>query len=181
MYDIIKDVKLNYTEETSYWASTFPADMPASKNPTAIRCDTATSDVYYAGTLLSEAFGNFTSLLTRGEGTYCMTAQEDNAVLEAMVRGHAFGIVDYDRIILTRAGSDFDRKSPLSNMTAYEAFSTSMGGFDVAVLNLFLAGEPVVKEIVGNWGKWKHGVAPQVDSPFYGDDLGTLRNGTAYA
>lgn len=75
VYDIIKDVKLNYTEETSYWASTFPADIPASHNPTAIRCDTATSDVYYAGTLLSEAFGNFTDLLTRGEGKYCMTAQ----------------------------------------------------------------------------------------------------------
>ena len=75
VFDIIKDVKLNYTEETSYWSSTFPADTPAAKNPSVIRCDTATSDVYYAGTLLSEAFGNFTSLLTRGEGTYCMTAQ----------------------------------------------------------------------------------------------------------
>jgi hypothetical protein len=66
-------------------------------------------------------------------------------------------------------------------MTAYEAFSTSMGGFDVAVLNLYLAGQHVVKDIVKNWDHWKHGVAPQVDSPFYGDDLGTLRNGTAYA
>jgi purine nucleoside permease len=79
VYDIIKDVPLNYTEETSYWASTFPADIPASKNPSVIRCDTATSDVYYAGTLLSEAFGNYTSLLTRGEGVYCMTAQVSSA------------------------------------------------------------------------------------------------------
>jgi len=86
-----------------------------------------------------------------------------------------------DRVILMRGGSDFDRKSPLSNLTAYEAFSTSMGGFDVAVTNLYLAGAPVVKEIVGNWKEWKHGVAPQVGSNFYGDDLGTLRNGTAYA
>lgn len=91
-----------------------------------------------------------------------------------------FSLAD-NRVILTRAGSDFDRKSPLSNMTAYEAFSTSMGGFDVAVLNLYLAGQHVVKDIVKNWDHWKHGVAPQVDSPFYGDDLGTLRNGTAYA
>lgn len=45
------------------------------------------SDVYYAGTLLSESFGNYTKLVTGGKGTYCTTAQEDNATLESMVRG----------------------------------------------------------------------------------------------
>lgn len=75
VYDLIKDVKLNYTEETAYWSHTFPEDIPAYKEPVVTRCDTATSDVYYAGTLLSESFGNFSSLLTGGEAKYCMTAQ----------------------------------------------------------------------------------------------------------
>lgn len=82
-----------------------------------------------------------------------------------------------------RGGSDFDRKSPLSNLTAIEAFTTSMGGFDVAVNNLYTAGVPVVEAITKDWDSWKGGVAHQYisDTSMYGDDLGTLRNGTAIA
>jgi len=45
VYDLVKDVELNYTAKTEYWGATFPADMPAAKNPSVIQCDTATSDV----------------------------------------------------------------------------------------------------------------------------------------
>lgn len=78
------------------------------------------SDVYFAGTLLAEAFGNYTELVTKGRGTYCTTAQEDNATLEAMVRAHKAGLVDYSRIIVLRTASDFDRASPC----AFRNFST---------------------------------------------------------
>jgi purine nucleoside permease len=76
----------------------------ATTKPTVVKCDTATSDVYYSGTLLSEAFENTTTLWTNGTGVYCMTAQEDSAILEVMVRGAIFGLVDYSRIILMRTG-----------------------------------------------------------------------------
>lgn len=45
------------------------------------------SDAYWAGNLLAWTWGNYTSLMTKGEGKYATTAQEDNATLEAMVRG----------------------------------------------------------------------------------------------
>jgi len=35
---------------------------PAAKKPSVVKCDTATSDVYYSGALLSEAFENITSV-----------------------------------------------------------------------------------------------------------------------
>ncbi|WES04380.1 hypothetical protein PX690_21385 [Bacillus velezensis] len=69
-------------------------------------CDTATSDVYYSGTLLGEAFENTTTLLTNGSGVYCMTAQEDNATLSALLRAALFKIVDFSRIIIMRTASD---------------------------------------------------------------------------
>ncbi|KAK1752957.1 purine nucleoside permease [Echria macrotheca] len=73
--------------------------------PSVVKCDTATSDVYYSGKLLSEAFENITATWTNGSGVYCMTAQEDNAVLEVLVRGAKDGLVDFGRVILMRAGS----------------------------------------------------------------------------
>lgn len=48
------------------------------------------SDAYFAGNLLAETWGNYTDLMTKGEGKYATTAQEDNATLEAMVRGERF-------------------------------------------------------------------------------------------
>lgn len=41
-----------------------------------------------------------------------MTAQEDNAILEAMIRGAWAQKVDFTRLILLRSASDFDRPPP---------------------------------------------------------------------
>jgi purine nucleoside permease len=64
---------------SSFSASDFPSHS-------SLLSRSVTSDAYWAGTLLAETWGNFTSLLTNGTGVYCNTAQEDNASLEAMVR-----------------------------------------------------------------------------------------------
>jgi purine nucleoside permease len=50
---------------------------PANEPPKVIAGDAACSDVYYSGHYLSEAFGNYTTLLTNGSGVYATTAQVD--------------------------------------------------------------------------------------------------------
>ncbi len=40
---------------------------PANQPPSVVQCDTATSDVYWAGDLLGKAFGNITKEFTHGE------------------------------------------------------------------------------------------------------------------
>lgn len=72
--------------------------------PGVVKCDTATSDVYYSGKVLAEAFENTTAVWTNGSGVYCMTAQEDNANLEVLVRAAIDGLVDFSRVIVMRAG-----------------------------------------------------------------------------
>jgi purine nucleoside permease len=86
-------------EENPYRAAVGP--------PRVVLCDAATSDVYYSGTLLAETFENTTSVWTNGTGAYCMTAQEDNANMEVMVRAAIEGLVDFARIIVMRTG-EFD-------------------------------------------------------------------------
>ena len=83
-------------EENPYRAAVGP--------PRVVLCDAATSDVYYSGTLLAETFENTTSVWTNGTGAYCMTAQEDNANMEVMVRAAIEGLVDFSRIIIMRTG-----------------------------------------------------------------------------
>lgn len=47
-----------------------------------------------SGALLSEAFGNYTTLVTNGSGIYATTAQEDNATLEgtSCIRAHPLAV-----------------------------------------------------------------------------------------
>lgn len=143
----------------------------ATKAPGIITCDTATSDVYFSGALLGEAFENTTTLFTNGSGVYCMTAQEDNATLEAMLRAAMHKAVDFARIIIMRTASDFDRPY-LGESVEDNLFYAHQGGFEPAIQNIYLAGTLVVKGILSGWDRtFKHGVTA---TNYVGDIFGSL-------
>ncbi|TVY37889.1 Purine nucleoside permease [Lachnellula subtilissima] len=155
--------RANYASEERYAAAT--------TKPGVITCDVATSDVYYSGTLLGEAFENFTTLMTNGSGVYCMTAQEDNATLEAIIRASINGLVDFARVIIMRTGSDFDR--PYHGESVEDnLFYAEQGGFEPAIENIYIAGTSVVKGILGGWeDTFKAGVKP---TNYIGDIFGSI-------
>ena len=142
-----------------------------SEPPSVVGCDVATSDVYWSGALLGEAFENTTRLFTNGSGVYCTTAQEDNAVLEAMVRAAVSKLVDYSRIIVMRTISDFDR--PYAGESAfYNLRLATTGGFEISIQNIYLAGIKVVEGILTNWNStFAKGIKP---TNYIGDIFGTL-------
>lgn len=152
------------------YAST-PAYSTAATGPSVIKGDVATSDVYFSGTLLGEAFENTTTLFTNGSGTYVMTAQEDNATLEVLLRAAAAKLVDFSRIIVMRTASDFDRpfagESDLDNL-----FYADQGGFEPAIQNIYIAGVKVVQGILAAWDtQFAAGVTA---ANYIGDIFGTL-------
>lgn len=80
----------------------------AARPPSVVKCDCTTSDVYFSGTRLSEGFEKTTAVWTNGSGVYCMTAQEENATLEVLVRAAIEGIADFSRVIIMRTGESDD-------------------------------------------------------------------------
>ncbi|OJJ42820.1 hypothetical protein ASPZODRAFT_124807 [Penicilliopsis zonata CBS 506.65] len=155
--------RANYNTSAIYQA--------AINAPSVLECDVATSDVYYSGLFLGEAFDNTTTLLTNGTGVYCSTAQEDNASLEALLRAAVYGLVDFARIIVMRTASDFDRPYPGEGAAEHLLYS-SQGGYEPAVENIYLAGIKVVEGILDGWDHtFKKGVAPD---NYIGDIFGTL-------
>ena len=134
-----------------------PADLP----PTVIQCDTLAGDTWWSGTLLGERARDWTRILTDGKGVYCTTQQEDNATYEALTRAASVHRVDLNRVAVLLAGSDFDRpyagQTSADNLLNYAA----QGGFTIAISNLFLAGNPLVQQIVTHWGQWREGVPQQ--------------------
>lgn len=143
----------------------------ATEPPSVIECDVATSDVYYSGVLLGDAFGNFTTLLTNGSGVYCTTAQEDNATLEALLRAAYHKLVDFSRIIAMRTASDFDREFP-GESAEFNLFYSNQDGFPLAIANIYNAGIKIVEGILKEWdSKFEKGIKP---SNYVGDMFGTL-------
>lgn len=79
--------------------------LMGSQPPAVVKCDSATSDVYFSGARLAEAFETTTDIWTNGSAKYCMSSQEENATLEVMVRAAIEGLVDFARIIVMRSGT----------------------------------------------------------------------------
>lgn len=131
---------------------------PANQPPAVIQCDTLAGDTWWSGTRLGDRAREWTQLLTDGHGVYCTTQQEDNATYEALKRAASAHRVDLNRVAVLRAGSDFDRpyrgQSSADNLLNYAA----QGGFEIALDNLYRAGNPLVQQIVVHWSEWRAGV-----------------------
>jgi purine nucleoside permease len=134
---------------------------PANQPPGVIQCDTLADDTWWSGTLLGQRARDWTKTLTGGKGVYCTTQQEDNATYEALTRGASANLVDLSRVAVLRAGADFDR--PYAGQTSEDNLLdyAAQGGFTVALQNLYLAGNPVVQDIVTHWRAWRDGPPSQ--------------------
>jgi purine nucleoside permease len=138
--------------------------------PSVVACDTATSDVYFTGELLANAFENTTSVWTNSSGIYCTTQQEDNATLEALIRAASINLVDFSRIIIMRTASDFDR--PHAGQSILDNLLVQGQGFEPSIVNIYLAGIKVVNGILDEWhSRFAAGIEA---SNYVGDILGTL-------
>ncbi|KAK8843339.1 hypothetical protein IAR55_006995 [Kwoniella newhampshirensis] len=165
-------VSLNDTEGAAAYRANYDY-APANQPPAVFKGDVSTSDAYFAGSLLDEAFGNITSIWTNGTGVYSLTAQEDNASLEAMARAHTAGKMDFARVILMRTASDFDRAPP--NQDTIFSFQTNQGGFSPAIANIYVAGLPIVEGIINDWDTvFGGGIDPQEGWAFNADVFHTF-------
>jgi purine nucleoside permease len=142
----------------------YPAP-PANQLPAVIQCDTLTADTWWFGAKLGEHARRWTRLLTGGKGVYYTSQEEDNAVLAALTRGAASGLVDMRRVAVLRSGSDFDRPYPgQSALQSLQAQKALKGAIRISTDNLVLAGMPLVADISHHWESWRNGL-PAMSSP----------------
>ncbi|CAK3999118.1 purine nucleoside permease [Lecanosticta acicola] len=146
---LAKRATLNDTDAAQAYRSKY-AFAPADQPPAVVECDSGTSNNYWSGSVLGDAFAAYTKLLTNGSGLYCNTQQEDNASLEALMRGALFGKLDFSRIIIMRTASDFDR-APADETEVYHLLYADQQGFTPSIENLYQAGIEIVKDVLEQW------------------------------
>lgn len=158
---------------TAAFRALYP-DLKASSLPGVEKCDGLTSDSYFTGNVMGDYFDYFAKLMTNGSATYCATAQEDNASLEAFLRAAKFGLVDFERIIVMRTISDFARPPPsMADDVLYFFNEAEQAGSAPAFANLFNAGLPIVSDIISNWDTLYKNGSFKADN-YVGDIFGTL-------
>jgi purine nucleoside permease len=154
-----RDVTLADSDQARQYRALYKR-APANQPPKVIQCDTLGGDTWWHGARLGVHARDWTKLLTDGRATYCTTQQEDNATHNALGRAAAAGKVDLKRLAVLRTGSNFDR--PYPGQSAYASLTASTtgatGGFVPATQNLYIAGSPLVRDIVARWPQWREGV-----------------------
>ncbi|KAL2841882.1 purine nucleoside permease [Aspergillus pseudoustus] len=139
--------------------------------PAVVEGDVSASNMFFHGRLLGEGFESAVRLYTSGHAQYYMTAMEDTGTLAALFRAALQKRVDFSRIILMRAGSNFDRSYALDEVASLP-FVFDHGGFAPACRNLYLVGIKVVQGILDGWTtQFENGV--KADN-YVGDIFGSL-------
>lgn len=143
----------------------------ATTDPQVIEGDVTASNMFFHGRYLSDGFEEVVRLYTSGQASYYMTAMEDTGTLAALLRAAVQGRVDFSRIILMRAGSNFDRGHSLGECASLP-FIYDHGGFVPACRNLYLTGVKVVEGLLGGWSdRFEKGVEAE---NYVGDIFGSL-------
>lgn len=130
-----------------------PEDMyhAATLAPTVLEGDVLSSNTFFHGKLLGDAMGHAAKVYTTGKAEYVMTAQEDTAILAALLRAAIQGTVDFSRILIARAGSNFDRQPSENNIPTLPYNMDESGGLGPALQNLYVVGTEIIRSIVKGW------------------------------
>jgi purine nucleoside permease len=146
-----------------YKAATLP--------PSVIEGDVLSSNTFWHGFYLSESMDNVAKVYTAGRGNYAMTAQEDTAILAALLRGALQEKVDFSRVILMRAACNFDRE-PTTDEPPQLPWVMDSGGLAPATRNLYTTGASIISIIRADWqSRFEQGIKPD---NYIGDIFGSL-------
>jgi purine nucleoside permease len=158
-YELSKDVALQDDPTARAYAQNYPEPI-ARGAPFVTTCAILGVNDFIHGTLLSEWSAWWVSQWTEGKGEYCMSADEEGGIFTALQRLDEAGRVDMRRMMVLRVATDFDRQYP--GQTAEASLASALDstfGF-VGLENIYRVGSPVVREILGNWERWRDGPPP---------------------
>jgi len=130
------------------------ADFPnAAKPPFVPSGDQLSASTFWHGSKMEEWANAWTRYFTGGTGNYKVCAMEDSGSLQALTFLAQAGRVDFNRVLVLRTVSNFDREPP--GMNVADSLQTMVSGNYSAYLPALEAaetvGERVVRDLVEHW------------------------------
>jgi purine nucleoside permease len=158
-YRLSKDVPLEDDPAARAYAQKYP-EAVARGAPFVTTCAIVGVNDFVHGTLMSDWMTWWVSQWTAGKGEYCMSADEEGGIFTALQRLAEAKRVDMRRVMVLRVASDIDQQYPGQTAGAPLADSLDTTFGYVGLENIYRVGSPVVREILGNWERWRDGPPP---------------------
>jgi purine nucleoside permease len=151
-FNLTKDIKLGDTPEMADARKAYDG-ASAQKPPFVTMGDELSSARYWHGAKMEEWAQDWMTYFSGGNGVYTTTAMEDTGTLEALRRLSAVGRVDWERVMVLRTVSNFDRQP--KGLSAAESLVKQQSRKSVAFLpaleSAYVVGHTVVSEILKKW------------------------------
>lgn len=131
------------------------AQMP----PQVMVGDTLASETFWVGKRMNAWAERWVKYWTENQGTFATTAEEEIGMLQALSLQARAGRVDMNRILVLRAGSNFDMPPPgqtAADLLKAETEESGFSGFLPALDAAYQAGSVVVKEIITHWDHYEN-------------------------
>ena len=145
------------SEKARAYASRYIADEPARHAPSLLSCSSLAGATYWHGPRLSEWARWWVGRATGGSGRYCMTDEEDFAIVTTLERLSSIGKVDRQRVLVLRGASNFDQPQPGQSAVSLQMRADN-DGYRLAIDNVWRVGTVFVQDVVGHWPAWQDGV-----------------------
>ncbi|HUX43327.1 MAG TPA: purine nucleoside permease [Terracidiphilus sp.] len=128
----------------------------AQRPPFVIMGDEISSSTYWHGKILDTWADQWVRYFTGGKGTYVTTAMEDTGTLLALSNLAHAGRVDWQRVMVLRAVSNFDQQP--RGMNAAESLAaqrtSEFGAYLPSLEAAYRVGHVVVQELLAHWPQY---------------------------
>lgn len=153
-YALTKNVTLRddpaLVERRKHWSG-FPN---AQKPPMVLEGETLGALRYWHGAQRNGWAEDWVRLWTKGQGQFVMTNEESQTNQVEMRVLAQFGVIDPERIMVLRSGSNFSMPPPDLSIT--QSMGDEEAGQVTAFDNNERVGAPVIAELVKHWGTYRN-------------------------
>jgi len=150
-----QDVALPDSESLRASRSRYKGFPNALKPPFVTKGDQMCSSTFWHGSKMDEWANAWTRYYTGGKGNYMISAMEDTGTLQALTFLAQAGRVDFNRVLVLRTVSNYDREPP--GTTAAESLKSMASGNYSAYFQALeaaeIVGDKVVRELIAHWAE----------------------------
>lgn len=129
-------------------------DGKAAQEPPRVRMgDEVSSSTYWHGARMDAWAAEWMRYYTQGKGTFVTAAMEDSGTLESLRQLADSGRVKWDRVMVLRTVSNFDRQPrgvDAATSLSYQRVSR-FGAYLPSIASAYTVGHAVVEKLIANW------------------------------
>ncbi|ADM10355.1 putative purine nucleoside permease [Parvularcula bermudensis HTCC2503] len=151
-FELTKDIELPDDPQIAEERASFTEHPMAQKPPFVLKGAQLAAMTFWHGEMMNDWANDWVAYWTDGEGDFVTSAMEDTGTFQALTYLDGAGLVDKDRGMVLRAGSNYTMPPP--GVTAVDYLlreNEEYSGLNAALESLYLVGSTVIDELIENW------------------------------